>query len=445
MSWQQKRILIECQKFHKWPIAPALFITFHIPKSVNGNNKASVRLRLWKRQLIPRCVSRLNASVPLHTTEYFQWFNAGRQTIKKAPDRKKHHRSCEKGRRNGTTSSGADASVWFLLNRWGSYFTRYEYAKKFFGTSHRETLGFRLRRNLDAILPSDAGRNTREGERKLSRITAELIQAFVNKNLFKWKNVISIPRCSRDPSALRQCRHKRFSSLLRLKKDLFAGVNDKERPTRIERFLFIARTSIPLLWQTSLKLGSSSCKTEQPSRFALTSANMGHWSENSVAFVCAKLRGQQWLWPLSMTFWDFFSHFQGFPSTSGTLLDSAIYFIGVSSVSVSCVTSVIQFEHIFAFSLSRRKFLSNGSHQIKCLQLLELFKSLEKSLFMHENPFEMKLLLWQFVKYLKKAFNALTIKRSCYLRAAKPVEKCEVLGFRRKPSKLQDFNSTTGF
>lgn len=95
--------------------------------------------------------------------------------------------------------------------------------------------------------------------------------------------------------------------------------------------------------------------------------------------------------------------------------------------------------NIFSHSLSffrERKFLSNGSHQIKCLQLLELFKSLEKSLFMHENPFEMKLLLWQFVKCLKKAFNALTIKRSCYLRATKPVEKSEVFGFRQS---LQSF------
>lgn len=56
---------------------------------------------------------------------------------------------------------------------------------------------------------------------------------------------------------------------------------------------------------------------------------------------------------------------------------------------------------------------------------------------MHENPFEMKLLLWQFVKCLQKAINALTIKRSCYLCAAKPMEKSEVFGFRQSLQSLK--------
>lgn len=142
-----------------------------------------------------------------------------------------------------------------------------------------ETLRFLLPENLGAQLYD---RNTRRWKAsQLNWFRLLLIKIYLNgKTLSACRKALEILRIC-------QFRHKRFSSFLRLKEDLFAGVNDKERPTRIEWFLFIARTFIPLLWQTSLKLGSSSCKTEQPSRFALTSANMGHWSENFLGLcVC---------------------------------------------------------------------------------------------------------------------------------------------------------------
>lgn len=147
------------------------------------------------------------------------------------------------------------------------------------------------------------------------------------------------------------------------------------------------------------------------------------------AFVLAKLRGQKWIWPLSMTFRDFSSHLGGFPQPRGELLDLAIYFIEVSSVPIVglgfCFLRYVSLNIFSHFPFEKRKFLSNGSHQIKCLQLLKLFKSLEKSLFMRE-PFWNEIAFVAVCEMLEKAFNALTIKRSCYLCATKPVEKLEV-------------------